>query len=464
MSAPVLWIILPLAVAPLIYFVPARRALSAISAGAFCLLLSLLAWQIAIGRPVQIGPLSVQLSSTLNILGRRFILDDGDRAFLIFFYFMTGVWFLGSRVVRTHRLFLPLGLVVVSLLVAAQAVEPFLFAALLVEIAVLISIPILNPPQQPASQGVMRFVIFMTMALPFILLAGWASEGIEATPTNPRLLVQAALLLALGFTFWLAVFPFYTWVPLLTAETAPYVSGFILSFLPGVAFFLVLGFLDRYSWLRTNPLMPPSLQAVGALMVLTGGIWATFQTDVRRMMGYAIILESGFLMLALSLANPTGYQAFAIALLPRYCAVGLLAFSLSVFLGAHRQTTLKGLAGAMRELPLASSALLVAYFSIGGLPLLAGFPVRQTIIEGLSAGSPAILGAILAGVIAFWGGGMRLLTALVGGSQPGWKVHERPLEIFMLAGGILVLLALGLFPYNFSQGLLGLLQPYTNLR
>jgi NADH-quinone oxidoreductase subunit N len=464
MSAPLIWIVFPAGLAIGLFFISQHRRLTSLVAGLVCLVLALLAWQTNIGQPIHIGPLSFQIATTLSVAGRRLVLDNADRSFLTFVYLMGSLWFFGAQIAKATRLFVPTGLGMLGLLIAAQAVEPFLYAALLIEVAVLLSIPMLNPPGQPASRGVQRYLIFMTMAVPFILLAGWASEAIEANPNSPRLLTQAAVLMGLGFAFWLAVFPFYTWVPLLAAETHPYPTGFVLSFVPGVILFLALVFLDNFSWLRSSPGLAEILRLVGTLMILTGGIWAAFQNDVRRMFGYGVILESGFALLELGLASSQGYQIFAISLAPRYIGLALFALALSVFNRAGVTTTHSGLAGRIRSFPLAGSGLLAAYFSMAGLPLLGQFPVRQALLDGLATVSLPLTLTILIGMLGFWTGGLRLLYTLAGSTQPGWTFSETRLERVLLAGGILMLLLIGLFPDRILPSLLDLIKVYPHLR
>ena len=269
MSAPLFWIILPGLASILLLLIMRRHAWATGLSAGFCLILALLAWQMPIDQLIHIGPVSFKVSSAIAILGRRFVLDNADRSFLTLVYMLGFVWFIGASAARPGRLFWPIGLGMIALLVAAQAVEPFLYAALLIEVAVLLSIPLLNPPGKPVGQGALRYLIFQTLALPFILLAGWASGIIETDPNNQRLLIQAAVFFGLGFAFWMAAFPFNTWVPLLMQEAHPYASGFVLSLLPGVVLFLALGFLDSYSWLRNNATFPLIFQLVGTLMIVT---------------------------------------------------------------------------------------------------------------------------------------------------------------------------------------------------
>jgi len=228
MSAPLIWVFLPAVASVIFWFYRRRTGRITLLADGFCFLLGLLALTLPIGKLVRIGRLSFQINPDLAFLGRRLVLEDVDRAFLAFIFFFCIFWFTGSFAMKANQLLIPLGLGMVALLVAALAVEPFLYAALLVEMAVLLAVPMLAMPEQGIRQGVLRFLIFQTLAMPFILLAGWALAGVDANPSNQTLIQMSIAFLGLGFAFWLAVFPFYTWIPLLAEQSHPYLAGFVL--------------------------------------------------------------------------------------------------------------------------------------------------------------------------------------------------------------------------------------------
>ncbi len=464
MSAPLIWIILPGIVSIALLFVMRRPDWATGLSVGLSLILFLLAWQMPIDQAIQVGPISFKVSSVIVIFGRRFVLQETNRAFLALVYLLGTAWFIGAHTARAGRLFWPVGLGMIALLVAAQAVEPFLYAALLIEVAVLLSIPMHNPPGNQVGQGTLRYLIFQTLALPFILLAGWASGILETDPNNQGVMLQAAVFFGLGFAFWLAVFPFNTWVPLLMAETHPYASGFVLSFLPGVVLFLALGFLESYSWLRNNASLPLIFQLVGTLMIVTGGIFAAFQKDLKRMFGYAVIFESGFAIVALGLHSTIGLETFATALLPRFFALLLFSFGLANFVQANVPTTMEGARGSLHQLPFASSAVLVAYFSLGGLPLLAEFGVRQALIEAVAAQSLPLAIWILVGSLSFWGGGFRMLSVMVSSQQTGWVMKEKWFPAALLSIGILAVILIGLLPGLTLPSLLDLVQGYAHLK
>ena len=66
-----------------------------------------------------------------------------------------------------------------------------LFAALFIEMAVLLSVPLVTSIYKPPGKGIIRFLIYQTLAMPFILLSGWLLAGVEASPGNLALAAQS---------------------------------------------------------------------------------------------------------------------------------------------------------------------------------------------------------------------------------------------------------------------------------
>ena len=241
-------------------------------------------------------------SDTFVIFGRQLVLGAGDRPALIVLYLTAALWFGAAPIARPNKLFVPLGLAIVALFTAAIAVEPFLFAAVIIEIAVLLSIPFLSPPGSRTGRGVLRYLSFQTLGMPFILISGYLFTGFEVGPGNPEIVAIAIALLAIGFALLLAVFPFHTWIPMLAEESHPYPTAFVFLMLPIAVSIFGLGFLDRFVWMQENPSTVLLIQVFGAVMVVTAGIWAAVERNLSRMIGFAVILDIGFSLMAIGLA------------------------------------------------------------------------------------------------------------------------------------------------------------------
>lgn len=446
MSAPFLWIFLPLTLAGFLMLLRNQKVIALIAC-IFTLILTLAAWLLPLDTAITIGNMSFKLSSSFEILGRHLILGSADRSLLALIYGSAIVWFAVAPAVKTARRLTSLGLAITALLVAALAVEPFLYAALLIEMAVLLSIPLLSAPGQRPGNGLIRFLIFQTLAMPFILFSSWLLAGIEANPGDLRLVQQAAILIGLGFSFLLAVFPFYSWIPMLTEESSPYTVGFILWMFPTVTIFFGLGFLDHYTWLRDAPALGSVLTTVGVLMVVSGGLLAAFQQHLGRIMGYAVIMETGFSILTLSLGGTVGLNIFFMLFIPRTLSLVVWALALTILKEHSPTLILSDIRGLVRIWPFATSGLVLANLALAGMPLLAGFPPHQAIWEGLASTSLPVVIWVLIGNLGLFFSAVRVMLAFSAAPEGApWESRETAAQRILFAISFLALLLLGLFP------------------
>jgi NADH-quinone oxidoreductase subunit N len=446
MSAPFLWILFPTLLAGFLLLIRNRKIIALIAC-IFTFFLTLSACLLPLDTAMTIGSWSFKLTSSYDILGRHFILGPNDRSFLALIYSSATIWFAIVPAIKTPRRLTSLGLAIIALLTAALAVDPFLYAALLIEVAVLLSIPLLSAPGQRPGKGLIRFLIFQTLAMPFILFSGWLLAGIDANPGNLGMVQQAAILIGMGFAFLLAVFPFYSWIPLLIEESSPYAVGFILWMFPTVTLFFGMGFLDHYIWLRDAPAMSSILEVVGILMVVSGGLLSAFQRHLGRIMGYAVIIETGFSILAISLGGAAGLNIFFMLFVPRALSLILWAVALTILKDHFPTLMLNDIKGQGRILPIAASGIVLAHLSLAGMPLLAGFPPHQAIYEGLATKSLPVIIWVLIGVLGLFFSAIRVLLAISGATEGShWESRETGVQRFVLAVGILFLILLGLFP------------------
>jgi formate hydrogenlyase subunit 3/multisubunit Na+/H+ antiporter MnhD subunit len=454
MTAPLVWIISPLVFAAFLLILPRERWITFLGT-AFSVLLAGLAYWLPPDSAQRLGSISLRIDSTLSLFGRQISLTSADQTVLILAYSVAAFWFFGTLASGSARRIVPLGLGVIALLVASLAVQPFLYAALIIEMAVLISVPMLAETGQKPGRGLLRFLIYQTLAVPFILFAGFLLSGVETGPADLALIAQAIVFLALGFAFLLSIFPLYTWIPLLAEESLPYTVGFILAIFPTFSLIFGLSFIDRYSWLRDSDSLFEVLRYAGLVMVVSAGIWAAFQRHLGRIFAYAAVAETGISLLAFSLPDQqAGLQILFYLLVPRALAFAIWTLSITILKTQAPELKFSSLQGLAHQFPVAATGVVLANLALAGTPLFASFPVRQVLWEKMAVQSlPA---AIWFGVasLGLWIGALRSLAVLtMAPENTAWKSRESWSQRLLIGIGLLALFILGLFP-QWAQPLL----------
>jgi NADH-quinone oxidoreductase subunit N len=469
MSTPVIWLFVPVLVGVILFFLRRWYRTTVVIGTLTTLILAVIAFILPINELVRLGPVAFKVSDTFSILGRRLVLGTQDQPLIVFIYALVTFWFSAAFAARAGHMFVPVGLVLVAIWVAVLAVEPFLYAALLLELAVLLSIPLLSPPGSPPKRGAIRYLIFQTFGMPFILLTGWLLAGVQSSPGDLDLVVRATTLLGFGFIFLLGIFPFHSWLPMLAEESHPYPAAFIFFFMPFMVSLFGLTFLDQYAWLRQSTSLYETLRIAGILMMLIGGLWAALQRHFGRMLGFAILIGTGTSLVAISVSPDL--ELFFAMQFPRALTLAVWALGLSIL---HRSSqgieTLKTeeevvnppepekiepsealqfyyAQGLGRKLPLATAAVTLATLSFAGYPILAGFPVYQALWRNLATSTPLLAVLALFGSLSLGVSGIRGLTVLImGKNEEAWQIREHWLTAVFLIIGILSIILLGLFP------------------
>ena len=187
-------------------------------------------------------------------------------------------------------------------------------------------------------------------------------------------------------------------------------------------------------------------------------------------MGYAVIVEIGLSILALS----PGYDeasglpllgSFFTLLLPRGLALAVWAIALTVIQGQVKDLRFRQVQGIAQRMPVATCALLLAHFSLAGFPILAGFPARLALWDGLARSSQLAAATALLGAAGLLVAGLRTLAVLVvtRSNEPLQFLESRGQQALLALGG-LGLFLIGLFPMWVLPLLKNLGNTYTHLK
>jgi formate hydrogenlyase subunit 3/multisubunit Na+/H+ antiporter MnhD subunit len=452
MSAPLLFVGLPLIAAPVLYalrrarFAGIRVRVDVVLATALCLVLLLLALSLPLGQPVRwLG--GIVFDGRLTVLGRAFQIDSGDRPAMALIFVQAALLSAASALVRPGRYYLPAGTAILGLLTAALLVQPFLFAALFIELGAALAVFMLGDEGQPETRGALRFLVTMTLGMPFILLTGWLLEASAVSPEDLSFVLTATALLAAGFAVWLAVVPFHSWLPVVAEHAPPLAAAFVFSVLPTAIAFLLLDFLNVYPWLGQNPTVYRGLTLAGGAMALVGAVFAFGQRNFGRSVGYAMMIDIGGLVLGIGLGTRAGMQSALATLAMRALALLVWAIGLSTLRQAARGDDFDSLRSLGRRYPVASAAVVLGLLSLAGIPVTAGFTARWALLRLLMQIHPTPAIFLLIGMASLSLVCARGLSALLTPhGEVSYAPQESRVEMAVCGLGLIVILVLGAFP------------------
>jgi len=215
-----------------------------------------------------------------------------------------------------------------------------------------------------------------------------------------------------------------------------------LTIFPISVIALLIRYTNLYPWIIESNL----IQYFGILMVITGGAWVIFQRNLGRIMGYAVLIDIGYSLLAISQSD--GFSIFIGLLIPRIIAYGIWALGLTFILEQGINLNFRSVQGYGRQFPLVIIGVLVANFSLAGIPIFASFPYLLRLWNQLAYTSIYISIALLIGSVGLMIGALRSLAVLVMGSEnvePKAIATPRIISLLCILG-VLVLFVMGIFP------------------
>ena len=252
MSLPLLIMGLPLAMAGLTYNLRRWQWAQVVLAVGTVLALIVLVQLAPVDQMVVFAGRDVLLRASWELLGRSFTFAASDRALLTFVFSAALLFFLAAGAARAPALFLPVGLGLLPLLQATVFVQPFVYAALFLELIAAVAAFMLADREYARTGGALRYLVFVSLGVPFILLAGWQLEVHQVSPDDALPLLRATWMLGVGFLIVLAVAPFHSWVVMVARDAPPLAAAFVLAVVQAVVAFFLMDTLAQFDWLRTN--------------------------------------------------------------------------------------------------------------------------------------------------------------------------------------------------------------------
>jgi multicomponent Na+:H+ antiporter subunit D len=223
---------------------------------------------------------------------------------------------------------------------------------------------------------------------------------------NPALVAALAGLLLTAFGIKAGLFPLYAWLPASYHTPPVAVSAVFAGLLTKVGVYAIMRVMPLLFG-GVSHLLPLLLWGAGLTMVF-GVIGAVAQYHVRRVLGFHIVSQIGYIVLgvALALTPDPGVRRLAVAAAVFYI-VHHIVVKTNLFLiaglvrrvGGHED--LGSLGGLAVATPWLAALFAVPAASLAGIPPLSGFWAKLGIVKaGLGAGVWwAVAAALAAGVM-----------------------------------------------------------------
>ncbi len=256
----------------------------------------------------------------------------------------------------------------------------------------------------PALEAAMKYFLIGALTNAFlvigvVLLFGLVGDTDYAVAArafqagaDPVALSVALTCILLGLTFKLGAVPAHAWMPDV-AQGAPAPIAALLTVAPKIGAAVALA---RFVNLLPEGQVWPSLIALISVATMTlGNLAALKQTDLRRLLGWSSVSQSGYMLMAIVVIG-TGVAALPalLAFLAAYALANLLAFGVVTHL--RGRTALEHYHGLASRRPLVTAALIAALLSLVGIPPLVGFFGKFLLFEVTIAAGYAWLAAAAA--------------------------------------------------------------------
>jgi len=207
------------------------------------------------------------------------------------------------------------------------------------------------------------------------------SAGLAGGLGSSKVLIFGLVFIVAGIAFKLGVVPFHMWVPDVYQGAPTSVTLFIASAPKIAAFAFTLRLL-------VNGLEPLVADWHGMLVVLAvlsmvlGNVVAIAQTNLKRMLAYSTISHMGFVLLGVLSGSLNGYASAMFYVLV-YVLTALAGFGVVLLLSREgfESEELDDLKGLNRRDPWFAFIMLLVMFSMAGVPPLAGFFAKLSVLQ-----------------------------------------------------------------------------------
>ena len=241
----------------------------------------------------------------------------------------------------------------------------------------------------------LSFVYGLTGSLYFSTIA----TAVALSETSAMLVVALAFVVA-GVGFKLSLVPFHLWTADVYQGAPTSVTSYLSVISKGAAAFAFLVILTQVFGAVYSQVWEWMLYALVILTITVGNLFALRQTNMKRFLAFSSISQAGYIMLGVVACNAMGMASLMYYILV-YIFSNLAAFGvIQAIENKTGKVSMTDYNGLHKTNPWLSFTMMLAMFSLAGIPPFAGFFSKFFIFTGaIAQGSIAIYVLVLIALI-----------------------------------------------------------------
>ncbi len=245
-------------------------------------------------------------------------------------------------------------------------------------------------------------VLMMGLSFVYALSGSLYFDDIYFSIANARntLLIVALAFVIAGIGFKLSLVPFHLWTADVYQGAPTQVTSYLSVISKGAAAFAFLVVLSQVFGMLYAGIWEWMLYALIILTITLGNLFAIRQKNMKRFLAFSSISQAGYIMLGVIAMNYTGAASLMYYILV-YIFSNLAAFGVvSAIENNTGMVSMEDYNGLYKTNPRLSFTMMLAMFSLAGIPPFAGFFSKFFIFTGaIQQGSVAIYILVLIALI-----------------------------------------------------------------
>lgn len=230
--------------------------------------------------------------------------------------------------------------------------------------------------------------------------SGIADNLMKASSTNMALLVVALAFVISGVGYKLSLVPFHLWTADVYQGAPTSVTSYLSVISKGSAAFAFLVILCQVFGSVYSDIWEWMLYALIILTITVGNLFAIRQHNLKRFLAFSSISQAGYIMLGIIAKDAMGVSALMYYILV-YIFSNLAAFGvIQAIENKTGKVDMNDYNGLSKTNPRLAFTMMLAMFSLAGIPPFAGFFSKFFIFtSAISQGSVAIYILVLIALI-----------------------------------------------------------------